>query len=379
MPNTSGPVGPLLIARITAAVIVMAVASEARQTDQQIGAATTGPSTSPVGWNELLRQPADWYASPAASRAADVVLEHQLSNGGWPSSESTTRPPEREIAATAAARASIDDGATVTQIRLLDRVWSATRDPRYSAAALRGIGFLLASQYPSGGWPQVFPPRDDYARHITFNDDAMAGVLQLLEDVAGGRGFAFADEGTTRRANDAIASATRMILRAHIRVDGRLTGWCAQHDEVTLEPRPGRRYEHPSISGSETVGIVRFLMRRAPDEAIVAAVDAAVDWLRRVAIRGYRLERLDASAPPDGFDLVLRADVDAPRLWARFYEIGTNRPIYSGRDGIVRYALADIELERRTGYDWLGRWPAALIDEEYGAWRAGLAPSPRPR
>jgi PelA/Pel-15E family pectate lyase len=361
------------------AVVVMAVAPEARQADLQIGAATTGPSTtSPVGWNQLLRQPADWYASPAASSAADVVLEHQLSNGGWPSSASTTRPPAREIT-TAGARASIDDGATVTQIRLLDRVWAATRDPRYSAAALRGIGFLLASQYPSGGWPQVFPLREDYSRHITFNDDAMAGVLQLLEDLAGARGFAFADEATRRHANEAIVSATRMILRAQIRVDGRLTGWCAQHDEVTLEPRPGRSYEHPSISGRETVEIVRFLMRRTPDDEIVAAVDAAADWLRRVAIRGYRLERLEASAPPGGFDLVLRADVDAPRLWARFYEIGTNRPIYSGRDGIVRYALADIELERRTGYDWLGRWPATLIDEEYAAWRAGLVPSSRPR
>jgi PelA/Pel-15E family pectate lyase len=330
-----------------------------------------------VGWDGVLRQPAAWYGSPEAAKVADHVLQHQLSEGGWPATANTTELTWKEISATRAP-ASIDDGATVTQIRLLDRVWAATREDRYSAAALRGVGFLLASQYPSGGWPQVFPPRGDYSRHITFNDDAIAGVLQLLEDLASARGVAYADEGTRRRANDAIASATRMILRAQIRVNGRLTGWCAQHDEVTLEPRPGRRYEHPSISGRETVEIVRFLMRRPPDDGIVRAVDAAVSWLTGVAIRDHRLERLGTPARP-GADVVLRPDVDAPRLWARFYEIGTNRPIYSGRDGIVRYALADIDLERRTGYDWLGRWPAALIDEEYGAWRAGLAPSPRPR
>ena len=48
--------------------------------------------------------------------------------------------------------------------------------------------------------------------------------------------------------------------------------------------------------------------------------------------------------------------------WARFYEIGTNRPIYSGRDGIIRYDIAEIEAERRDGYDWIGTWPARLVD-----------------
>ena len=62
--------------------------------------------------------------------------------------------------------------------------------------------------------------------------------------------------------------------------------------------------------------------------------------------------------------------------WARFYEIGTNRPIYSGRDGIVRYDVSQIEAERRNGYAWLGNWPARLIEVEYPRWRARLSASP---
>ncbi|HEX6973979.1 MAG TPA: pectate lyase, partial [Vicinamibacterales bacterium] len=71
-----------------------------------------------------------------------------------------------------------------------------------------------------------------------------------------------------------------------------------------------------------------------------------------------------------GRDHVLARDAGAPPLWARFYEIGTNRPIYSGRDGVVRYEYAQIEHERRMGYEWVGDWPRALVEREYPRWRA---------
>ena len=45
-------------------------------------------------------------------------------------------------------------------------------------------------------------------------------------------------------------------------------------------------------------------------------------------------------------------DASAQPLWARFYEIETNRPIFSGRDGVIKYDVAEIEAERRNGYAW---------------------------
>ena len=41
---------------------------------------------------------------------------------------------------------------------------------------------------------------------------------------------------------------------------------------------------------------------------------------------------------------------DAGPIWARFYEIGSNRPVFVGRDGVVKYSVAEIEPERRVGY-----------------------------
>jgi PelA/Pel-15E family pectate lyase len=67
---------------------------------------------------------------------------------------------------------------------------------------------------------------------------------------------------------------------------------------------------------------------------------------------------------------VVVQDPAAPPLWARFYEIGTNRPIFSGRDGVVRYSLAEIELERRVNYSWLGPYAADLLAKDYPAWKA---------
>ena len=163
-----------------------------------------------------------------------------------------------------------------------------------------------------------------------------------------------------------------MLFRS---VNGRLTAWCAQHDEVTLEPRKARTYEHPSLSGMETVGLTRFLMGR-PDSReprLATAIEAAIAWLKSAQLTGWRLEQRQAPGTPRGWDRVMVhdpiQDPKAPPLWARFYDIHTNRPIYSGRDGIIKERLEDIEYERRTGYAWVGDWPRALVEVEYPRWR----------
>jgi PelA/Pel-15E family pectate lyase len=105
-----------------------------------------------------------------------------------------------------------------------------------------------------------------------------------------------------------------------------------------------------------------------PSPAIVAAVEGAVAWLRAVAIRGLRLERFTDA---DGTrDTRVVADPAAGPLWARFYELGTNRPIFLGRDSVVRGRLDEIERERRGGYAYYVTEPATLLDRDYPRWRA---------
>ncbi len=187
---------------------------------------------------------------------------------------------------------TIDNDATTTPMRFLALMVQATRDIRYRAAFERGVDYLLAAQYPNGGWPQYFPLRKGYYSHITYNDDAMVNVLTVLRAAAAGKPpYDFVDQSRRARSAAAVARGIDCILHTQIRQDGKLTAWCAQHDETTLKPASARNFEPPTLSGGESVGIVRFLMEiEQPTPEITAAIKGAVAWFRAVAIHGIRLE-----------------------------------------------------------------------------------------
>jgi PelA/Pel-15E family pectate lyase len=96
----------------------------------------------------------------------------------------------------------------------------------------------------------------------------------------------------------------------------------------------------------------------SPDERVIDAVHAAAEWFRTTAIYGYKY----------GFETGLEASPGAGPTWARMYEIGTNRPIFSNRDGVVRYDWNELT-DRRTGYAWYGEEPRAVL-ERYERWAA---------
>jgi PelA/Pel-15E family pectate lyase len=345
-----------------------------------IGAAAASGQT--ISWSAALDQEPAWYGSPEAERIAANVLLHQHENGGWPKNVELARPlDEGERRRIREARAepgntlnqtTIDNDATHTELRFLARVHDAAGGDELRRAFVRGVEYLLAAQYENGGWPQYFPIREGYYEHITFNDDAMIGVMRLLRDVAEGRApHALVDASLRSRAEVAVRKGVEMILAAHVEVGGRPTAWCAQHDRHDLRPREGRSYELPSLSGAESVEIVRFLMElEDPGPEVVRAVEGAVEWLDRVKLTGIRVQRREDPSLPRGFDRVVVADPSAPSLWARFYEIGTDRPMFVGRDRVVRDRLSEIEHERRIGYRYLGDWPTELLADEYPRWRA---------
>lgn len=332
----------------------------------------------------LLEKPASWFSSVEGARVGENLLLWQRGNGGWPKDLDMVRPLGRAEQETLVRRrdrtdTTIDNGATTTQVRFLARLFAAAHDGRFRAGALRGLDWLLAAQYPNGGWPQFFPLRTDYSRHVTFNDDAMAHAMELLDDVARcAPPFEWVDDERRGRAGTAFDRGIRLLLDSQVVTSGIRTAWGAQHDERTLGPRPARAFEPVSLTASESVGLVELLMR-VPDPGpdVVEAVDAAVAWLSSVALHGLRVERRAVGGAPGSVDAVAVPDPSAPPLWARFYEIGTNRPLFCGRDGVVRYSLDEIEHERRIGYAWYVTRPARLLEDGYPAWKAKLAKETR--
>jgi len=319
-----------------------------------------------------LNRPADWFKSQEAATIAENILSHQSSAGGWPKNTSTatkkhTGDPDK-------IKPTFDNGATTDELRFLARLVTATGNDKYLEAFRRGFDYILKAQYPSGGWPQFHPPGNQYHRHITFNDQSMVRLMEFLRESYTAPQYGFLDEARRKAAQSAFDRGIECILKCQVRVQGELTAWCAQHDEVDFQPRPARAFEPVSLSGCESVGIVRLLMSlEKPSPEVIRAVDAAVAWFEKVQLRGIKVVEIKDSRQPGGKDRVVQADPSAPPLWARFYEIGTNRPIFGDRDGSIHYSLSEISHERRNGYAWYGTWPQKLLQTEYPAWKKRLA------
>jgi PelA/Pel-15E family pectate lyase len=278
----------------------------------------------------------------------------------------------QQLKAKTTGETTIDNGATHTQLQYLARVYTATGEARFKDAFYRGLKFVFEMQYPNGGWPQFYPLRQGYYTHITYNDDAMVGVLELLRAITERKpDLAFVLAEDRERARLAIQKGIECILKTQVTVNGKLTAWCAQHDEETFAPAKARTYELPSLSGFETVGIVRFLMGiDKPGPEVIRSVQAAVSWLNDSKIAGLRVVRKPDPGSPRGYDTVVVEDAGAPPLWARFYDIQTNQPMFCGRDGVVKATMAEIEYERRNGYRWYVTDPAKLLDTEYPKWKS---------
>ena len=316
--------------------------------------------------SKYAKQSLEWFQSEEGRRIADNVLTWQTPHGGWPKNRDTASEPfdgESED-----LHATFDNGATTNELRFVARAFRATNEPRYQQAFLKGLSHILEAQYPNGGWPQFYPLSKGYHRHITFNDNVMVRILELLQDVSESSDYRFLKTEDRTQAAAAVAKGIDCILRTQIKQNGKLTVWCAQHDVKTLEPAWARSYEPPSLSGAESVGVVRFLMSvEEPTPVIIAAVEGAIEWFRSVAIHGMRFDKF-TDAEGRG-DKRIVADPDAGPLWARFYEIGSNRPIFLDRDSVVRYSLSEIGQERRGGYAYYGGWAARLLADEYPRWR----------
>jgi pectinesterase len=337
-----------------------------------------------LDWKQVVSgQPKEWYGSAEAIGVAENVLLYQRNIGGWPKNtqmhKTLTESQKDDLRKLQAEGegATTDNGATCTELTFLSKVYEKTKDERYKTAFLKGINYLLEAQYENGGWPQFYPLKKGYYTHITYNDNSMVNIMSVIKAIAETNGHfsIIPDEATVLRAKKAFQKGIEVILKTQYKQNGKLTVWCAQHDEITLQPAKARAYELPSLSGGESPGIVLLLMSLdKPSPEVINAVQSAVAWFDKVKINGIKMEDFTNK---DGLkDRRIVADKDAPPLWARFYELEDNRPFFCDRDGIKKYSIAEIGYERRNGYSWYVTGPQKVIDE-YKIWQPKWVPEKR--
>jgi PelA/Pel-15E family pectate lyase len=320
------------------------------------------------------------YKPTQITEIADNILLYQKNNGGWPKNYDifailTPQQKDSVVNAKGILNTTFDNGTTYTHVTALAQVYSVTHVPKYKEAALKGIDFILSAQYKNGGWPQYYPLEKNYSSHITYNDDAMIGIMQLIKDILHGKPqYSFVDENRRKELRTAYARGVDCIIKTQINDTGTPTAWCQQHDEVTLQPAWARKFEPPSICNGESSGIVLFLMSiQHPSKQIINAIQNAVKWFDQSKIYNTRVKVVSAPLMHYQYrtsttDRVVENDPSAPPIWTRYYELKTHRPMFCNRDSSIVYSLAEVDRERRDGYGWYTYAPQKVLNE-YPAWQ----------
>jgi len=310
--------------------------------------------------------------SPEAERVAQVILSFQTPSGGWSKRTdmaSQNRLPGQQFGVEKDYIPTFDNGATSTQILWLSAFLPYARSeirPAVQQAIERAIIFVLNAQYPNGGFAQTFPLRGGYHDAVTLNDDVMVNLLKLLQKVATDPAFTFVTASVRQQASLQFQRGIDWLLKAQVKLHGELTVWGAQHDPVSFLPVKARAYELASLVSSESAGVTLLLMQLPqPSAAVIQSVEAAVGWFNAKQISNTAMLRSDS-----GVRFVEKAG--AKPLWARFYDLDKQQPLFVDRDGTVVSSMAQLSIERQKGYGWYQSNAGAVL-KAYPGWKAALA------
>lgn len=336
---------------------------EGKATDTQIWIQTPGTPAVGMAFLRAYEATKDAQYLDAAQAAAMALARGQLESGGWDYridfeprqlARSYLRADAGRLAPAEVQKrrnvSTFDDDNTQSAIRFLmaftqtanDRDDAAMREIR--ATMEYGLRKMVEAQYPNGAWPQRwdgkshdaaqypvqparFPdeypreyPKTNYAGHYTLNDDTQRDCILTMLD-------AHRRLGRPEYLAAARKGGDFLILA---QLPAPQPAWAQQYN-AAMEPAWARAFEPPAVCTAESVGVIRTLIHlyvETGNEKYLKPIPAAVEWFNRSAIR--------------------------PGVWARLYEMKTNRPIYGDRDGMIHYTLEELSEERRTGYSWQG-------------------------
>ncbi|TVQ76008.1 MAG: hypothetical protein EA380_09585 [Phycisphaeraceae bacterium] len=259
-----------------------------------------------------------------AIETARVLAWIQNNRGGWHRQDTLKNyDPNWEYPRRPLGRMVLDDDVTQGSLSFLMKL-----DQAYSASWLTesitlGLNGMLTAQHSSGGWPQEWPthPQRPYSAFMTFNDGTINDCIRVMLEAY--------DQYRDTRYMDAAVRAADYILS--VQLSEPHPGWAQQYD-LQGRPAQARTHEPPAICSSVTGRNIETLIEiavRTGDERYLLPIPAAERWLRRVNIGN--------------------------NIWARFYELGTNRAIYVGSNGRIYYRLEDIPKKYQMNYNWQGR------------------------
>lgn len=300
------------------------------------------PGTPAVGmaYLEAYELLGEDYLLKAARDAAECLIQGQLRTGGWRESIEfepaerrkfayrVEKPRERQNNHT-----TFDDDKTQSAMRLLMRLDQALKfkDEKLHEASLFALDSVVKAQFPNGGWGQGYDEFPDPAKYpvkpasypeswprtypggkywyfYTLNDNAMADTIDAL--------LMAAKIYQQPKYRDAAIKGGEFLILAQMPEPQ--PAWAQQYD-FDMHPCWARKFEPASVTGGESQGAMRILMRlyvETGDKKFLAPIPKALDYLER-------------SKLPNG-------------QMARFYELKTNKPLYFTKTYELTYDDSDM-------------------------------------
>lgn len=299
------------------------------------------PGTPTVGLAFLAAYEAtgEAYYLDAVRETAHALARTQLRSGGWDYRIEFDPKLRKEYAYRVEKgdggrnTTTLDDNTTQAALRFLMRADAALegKDALVRDAVEFGLTSLLRAQYPNGAWPQRFDrapdasqfpvkkasypetwsrtyPGKDYRSYYTLNDNTLADVIDVMFEAAHLYGKS--------EYLDAARKGGDFLILAQLPQPQ--PGWAQQYD-ADMHPAWARKFEPPSITGSEAMGAMQTLLRvyrETGDKKYLEPLPAALEYYRKSEI--------------------------APGRLARFYELKTNRPLYFTRQYELTYKDDDL-------------------------------------
>jgi hypothetical protein len=303
------------------------------------------PGTPSVGQAYLLayRATKDAYYLEAAKATGMCLVRGQLRSGGWDYSisfdaERRAKYAYRVDKPVASKRppfntTTLDDNNTQSALCFLMDLDKALefKDSQIHDTVSYALKSLLAAQYPNGAWPQRFNegpdgakypvkkaeyppewsrtwPHKDYRSYYTFNDDTMADMIATMfraAEIYGDASYGAA----AKKAGDFVLLAQMPEPQP---------AWAQQYD-AEMHPAWARKFEPPAVTGGESHGAMRILMRlyqETGNRKYLEPIPRALAYLKRSALADGKL--------------------------ARFYELTTNRPLYFTKTYELTYDDSDM-------------------------------------
>jgi hypothetical protein len=255
----------------------------------------------------------------AARDAAKALAWAQRRAGGWGyradvsdfKSDSKLQPRKVDYC-------TFDDRTTQGVLDFLMNLDEFIDEPWLSESVQIGLDYMLKAQFPNGAWPQQYPIRGGYLNYYTFNDGAINDCIRVMLTA-----HQLYEKQEYLRS---VTCGGDFIILSQIQSPQ--AGWAEQYS-LDLKPAQGRVFEPPGVSSIATARNIETLVDLylyTKNEKYLDPIPKAIDWLGKSKI--------------------------GPNLWARLYEIGSNRPVYGDTDGKIHYNLDEISEDRQRDYCW---------------------------